>query len=353
MMQPIKPVNISHLMSEWLSISMIFIIGEVVLRFGVFSSLVIVASFILAFISAFLIQKFAPLLFTYFRESKSLISLVRAIRFTEISVLHLYVCSIVLDLNYDVNPIYFIVVACFMILVYQYIAMRKGIQIDFKIIRFMIICGFAIILPSYIYLQKGLESLYHNLLYYQPHLLVHSSEELSILFIFSFIIFFSKLVLHENIIVTYQSTGVKIAISKLVIAIFTFCGFILAFATINIVAITQKIDVTFSNQIFILLIHKISSSAVFSVFCIALYIGSILILLDQFSDSGNRNRGDIKTFPFNSIMLCLSTVLTIIFFYHYSLLFIYTILGMMFSTVVFVILLISICKKLITKCKKS
>ncbi|WP_144460516.1 hypothetical protein [Siminovitchia fortis] len=356
MMKPLKPLNITYLISSWLSISMIFIIGEVVIRFGVFSSLIIVCAFILAFVASFALQKFIALYSLGIKKSPILGQVILAIRFLEIYVLHLFVCGLIFHTLFQMN-IYISVIPTSIILLVCAIYLPKGekLHLSIKDSRFVLISGLAIILPTYIYLQKGLESLYHNLLYYQPHVLNHDSKHLWLLLLGAFFIFFSKLLLQGEAIVNYTNPNVKKGIGKLLIAVFIFCAFILAFATMNIVAITQNLHASHANELFILLIEKLSPSVVFKIFCLILYFVTLVILIDTLpsTDKGAKRN---KIFNASFVLILLSVFITIAVFQHFSLLVIYAFFGLLISILVIAAIVIEVLRnrpRMSTKLKKS
>lgn len=352
-MKPLKPLNITYLISSWVSISMIFIIGEVVTRFGVFSSLVIVSAFLLAFAVFFALQR------SSFRLKKSSLlgKCITTIRFLEIYILHLFICGLVFHTAFNVN-IYISVFSTSFILFICAIYLPKGKKFrqSIKDIRFILISGLAILLPTYIYLQKGLESLYHNLLYYQPQVLNHDSRSLWLLLLIAFITFFSKLLLQQEVIDKYTAQSFYKVTFKLLMAIFIYCTFILAFATMNVVAITQNLDYSQANELFILLVEKLSPSIIFKVFCMVLYFSTLIILIDALPSIVNERKG--KPFFSSSFMFILvATFLTVIIFFHYSLLFINVFFGCLISLLVIAAIIMQIIsslkRRMSIKLKKS
>ncbi len=347
-MKPVKPLNITYLISSWLSISIIFLIGEVVIRFGVFSSLVIVGAFILAFGVSFLLQKL--MLSWAFRLEKSPIlgKIISALRLLEIYVLHLYICGLIFETFFQMKVHISVISTTIIVMVLiMYLPRGEKLQLNIKDAKFIIISGLAIVLPTYIYLQKGLESLYHNLLYYQPQLLNHDSINLWLLFWAAFFIFFSKLLFRGEGL-KYISTSVKKGISKLLMAVFIFCTFIMAFATMNIVAITQNLDVSHANELFILMIKKLSPSVAFNIFCFFLYFGTLVILIDALPSNITETKNN-KVINVTFILILISALITMVVFDHFTLLFVYVFFGFLISILVTAATIIRIFHKCITR----
>lgn len=352
-MKPLKPINITYLISSWVSISMIFIIGEVVTRFGVFSSLVIVSAFLLAFAVFFVLQR-SP-----FRIKKSSLlgRFITTIRVLEIYVLHLFICGLIFHTAFHVNMYISIFATAFILMICAvYLPKGQKFRQSIKDTRFILISGLAILLPTYIYLQKGLESLYHNLLYYQPQVLNHDSKSLWMLFLIAFIIFLSKLLLQREVIDKYTGQSFYKVIFKFSMAVFIYCTFILAFATVNVVAITQNLDYSQANELFILLVEKFSLAIVFKVFCIVLYFSTLIILIDSLPPILNERKEN--TFLSKSfVFILIAAFLTVLIFFHYSLLFIYVFFGCLISLLVmaaFIMQMIrSLKRRMSLKLKKS
>ncbi|WP_339160894.1 hypothetical protein MHB50_21230 [Siminovitchia sp. FSL H7-0308] len=332
MIKPLKPLNIIYLISSWLSISMIFIIGEVVIRFGVFSSIVIVCAFMLAFCASFLLQKLTKSPAFAIKKQSIAGRIIRSVRILEVYVLHLFVSGLIFHSLFQIN-IYisvFSTAATFLILA-SFLPNKKNWKQMIKEAKFTIISGLAIILPTYIYLQKGLESLYHNLLYYQPQVLNHDAESLRLLWLIAFFIFFAKLLWQGDVIVKYTNPSFKKGISKLLIAVFIFSTFLLAFATMNVVAITQNLEYSHANELFILLIKKLSPSLMFKMFCFVVYVGTLILFIDTLPQKVGERKS--KT-PF--VLLLIAALMTVTVFHHYSLLLIYTFFGLLIGILVMV-----------------
>ncbi|MBD8006331.1 hypothetical protein [Bacillus norwichensis] len=341
-MKPLKPLNITYLISSWVSISMIFIIGEVVTRFGVFSSLVIVSAFLLAFAVFFALQRSSLRI----NKNSFLGRCITIIRFLEIYILHLFICGLIFHTAFQVNMYFSVFATAFILMICAvYLPKGKKFRQSIKDTRFILISGLAILLPTYIYLQKGLESLYHNLLYYQPQVLNHDSRSLWLLFLIAFIIFFSKLLLQREVIDKYNSPSIYKVVFKLLMAVFIYCTFILAFATMNVVAITQNLDYSQTNELFILLVEKLSLSVIFKFFCIVLYFSSLIILIDALPPILNEKKEN-RFFNGSFVFILIAACLTVLIFFHYSLLSIYVFFGCLISLLVMIAIIIQMMRNL-------
>ncbi|MBS4201019.1 hypothetical protein KHA93_15380 [Bacillus sp. FJAT-49732] len=282
-MKTLKPLNVTYLISNWISISMIFLIGEAVIRFGVFAGIVIVCTFLLAFCAAL------PFLKPIFSNSppvriqKWLKGLLLAIWFLEIFILHFVISGLLLqaffDLHYTVS-IFFTVAITFGVIIF--LSKIRMLIFALKNTKFILISSLAIFLPTYIYLQKGLESVYHDLLHYHPSILHNDQKDLWLLIAIAFLIFFTKFLLQGELLAKYAGTTFNKGIRKLFVAVFIYSTFILAFSTMMVVAITQNLEVNHVNELLLYMIRKLSTPNVSHLIGIVLYICTLLTLVLSF-----------------------------------------------------------------------
>lgn len=353
MIKPLKPLNIIYLISNWLSISMIFIIGEVVIRYGVYSSVVVVSAIILAFCISLPFQKYFSNRLLNRKGKLKLERLIIALWLLESYVLHIFISGLIMYTIAQIN-IYAsisLTVVIFLILSLYLKGREKRLQ-SLKRIKFNLISGLAILLPIYIYLQKGLEPIYYNLLYYQPKVLHYAPKDLWLLFIIAFIIFFAKFSLQGSVLAKYMGTNFKRGFSKLFVAVFIYSTFILSFATMNVVAITQNININHTNELFILLIKKMSNPIVFIMIGIVLYCATILTLVESLYSFGFQNKKS-RFMNTSYVLFLLAVLLTIVIYNKSSLLGIYLLLGITISTLFILLLCVYLIKYILTHMSKK
>lgn len=272
-MEKSKPSNLISEMSHWLSVSILFIIGELVYRYGVVSSLVVVLALFLAFLSSLLFpRKNGVEKKENNNEGNRLEKLLVYLWVFEFYVLTVVSGIIIFRIAFRLNlvvPIY--LSAIILVIIYLLVVKRS---LFFRNTNFLIISTLAVVLPIYIYLQKGLESVYHKLLYYHPRLLHYEVKSLWLIFIVSFIIFLIKYLIADIANETTNNESKKM--SKNLVAILLVTTFTLAFGTINTVAITENVLVDRIEELPILLVKKFSSSMFFTI-VLGLLITSITI----------------------------------------------------------------------------
>ncbi|VEF46329.1 Uncharacterised protein [Bacillus freudenreichii] len=323
MIKPLKPLNITLLISNWLSVSMIFLIGEVVIRYGVFASLIVVITFVLAFLASTMFQRFT--LYAY-QSSMLLERIILGFWYLEIFILHFFISGILLESIFHVSlytSIFFTAAAILAagIIIACWEGLRPGIQN----LKFLLISGLAIFLPTYIYLQKGLESVYHNLLHYHPRILHYDQQGILLLIFAAFFIFFTKFFIQRKILMKYIGPSYRKGIRKLIVAVFIFSTFILAFSTMTVVAITQNIEFKHANELLVLLIKKTSGPMTFQILSLVLYASTLLTLVETCSRFIKKGAG---TSQWTLYALIIGTSLITVGAYHYTtLLFIYTVTG--------------------------
>lgn len=337
MSKPVKPLNIIYLISSWLSVSMIFIIGEVVIQYGVYSTVVIVSAFIAAFFVSLPVQQYFSARFTNSKSKLRIERFILGLWLLESYMLHIFISGLILYMVAQINvyvSIYVTVVLFFGISFYMKKKETRRKRLNDT--KFTLISGLAIVLPIYIYLQKGLESVYHNLLYYQPKVLHYQPKDLLVLFLVAFIIFITKFSLQGSIITKYKGINLKQGYSKLLVGIFIYSTFILSFATMNVVAITQNLNINHTNELFVLLIKKLSTPTIFIMFIIVLYCSTILTLVEVcyvYNIQNSESRSMITSY----LLPLLAALLTILIYNKSSLLEIYLFFGIVMS-ILFILL---------------
>lgn len=335
MMKPTKPLNITLLISNWLSVSMIFLIGEVVINFGVFASLIVVSTFILAFLAFVMLQR---TILSATEQSIPLEKIALGFWHMEIFILHFIISGIFLESIFNISYYLSIVIAVFIVLTAGImVAGWKGVRPRIQNLKFILISWLAIFLPTYIYLQKGLESVYHNLLHYHPRILHYDQKGIMLLIFAAFFIFFTKFFIQRKVIMKYIGVSYNKGIRKLVVAIFIFSTFILAFSTMTVVAITQNIEFTHANELFVLLIKKTSGPMTFRLLSLVLYLSTLITLIETCSRfSGKTARG--SQWLWYALVIC-AAYLAIVAYPNTTLLFIYTVSGMAIGAISIIVII--------------
>ncbi|MBS4196185.1 hypothetical protein [Lederbergia citri] len=315
-MKTLKPLNVTYLISNWLSISMIFLIGEAVIQFGVYAGIVIVGVFILAFCVALPFLK--PIFSnpTPVRKPKWLKELLLAVWLLEIFILHFLISGLLLqaffDMHYTVS-VFFTMGISFCIIIF--LSKMRMLVFVLKNIKFILLSSLAIFLPTYIYLQKGLESVYHDLLYYHPSVLHNNQKGIWVLIAVAFLIFFTKFLLQGEMLSKFAGKTFHKGMRKLFVAVIIYSTFILAFSTMMVVAITQNLEVNHVNELLLFMIRKLSTPNVSHLIGIALYISTLLTLVLSFflfeDESDNKRLSRTPT-----ILILIASVCAIVFFHR-------------------------------------
>lgn len=271
-MEQLKPKSLTFLLSSWLTISLIFLSGEIVTRYGAFGGLVIVLAFMLALLC------FIPLLkINLETELPGLHAFLLLLWLLESLLVHLFIGSMLLHIAFQLDIYEAILVSSVIFMVVSILLYKLDDFVSgFQLVKLTIIFGLAILLPNYVYLQKGLETVYHNLLHYHPRILHLEQEGLNYLFLFALVIFFAKFFLQSADLKLVIGEFSKKGIQKLFLGAVIWSTIILAFSTMTVVATTQALPFEHHNELMIQLIKKLSTPFIFYLVIFALYSGTLV-----------------------------------------------------------------------------
>ncbi|MBS4177780.1 hypothetical protein [Lederbergia citrea] len=335
MMKSIKPLSVTYLISNWLSISMIFLISEAVIQYGVFAGFVIVCTFLLAFCAALpflrpILSNSAPV------KNRSWLNwLLLAVWLLEIFILHLLISGVLLHTFFNMhNTVSVFFTVAVILLIITFLSKWRMVIFAVKNIKFILISSLAIFLPTYIYLQKGLESVYHDLLHYHPTILHNEQKGIWMFITIAFLIFFSKFLLQGELLAKYTGPVLHKGIRKLFVAVFIFSTFILAFSTMTVVAITQNLEVSHVNELLVFLIKKLSTPSISHLIGIVLYLSTLLTLVISFFQFEDRLNLRIP----QVLMIIAAILAMIIDHFQLTLLTIYSFAGIFISGMVLIFL---------------
>ncbi len=334
--------SLTIFIGSWLTVNIVFLAGEVVLRYGALSGLLMIVSFLLAFIFVIPFLKMSFQLeghsFLY-NVTQSMILL----RSLIINCLIWY-----LLISYDLIPIYYVVGIVLLVVLIQLYFFKKWPRIEGFIYMtngFLLFC-LAILLPNNLYLQVGLETVYHNLLHYHPRTLHLSPEGEWHVFVLLLVVFFVNFFMYIPILKQYMGRDFKVGIRKLFIGITIIATLILAFSTVSIVAVTHDIKADFFNATLLLLIDKqTTTSFVFTMIFFIIYmllIFEILISYYVFKSqwkSHSSKRG--MAFAVASFISGLIILLMVYFNVSLSVLSIYIFFGIGTSLITIILLILT------------
>ncbi|CCQ98662.1 membrane hypothetical protein [[Clostridium] ultunense Esp] len=273
-----KPVSVAHVISVWLYGSLILISGETTLRLGAFGGAVLSGSFWLSYFLMFLWfwkKREFPIVNPRKRDRMGEKLLALSYR-VEIVTFELVLAGMLLHLVLNLPVFQAYVLTLLASLALLLLAFR--VQPDFRwnnLVRLVLSLILAFFLPIYTYLQMGLETVYHNLLHYHPRVLhLEQSGLLPFLIAGTCILFANMVAYFMN--QPARSVDPPSFLRDLCLTAVIWSAAVMAFSSIAIVAITEKIEPSFLNELSILLMKEISSSPVFFIF-------SVMLLLISFS----------------------------------------------------------------------
>ncbi|GAE26741.1 hypothetical protein JCM9140_2832 [Halalkalibacter wakoensis JCM 9140] len=339
-----KPLSLTVLLSNWFSISMLFISGEVVLRYGAKAGFVMVLAFLVALILVF------PLLKEK-RLSNVSTDWLRLFWLMEVILLQLFIGIILIKeiFSFAIFEAAFwtIMGSLFFTLLLKYV---KKLLTLFEISLLSLIFGMAILLPNYVYLQKGLETVYHNLLHYHPKLLHQDQTGINGLFFLLVLIFFSKLFVQIPVLrqVTGSTNGK--GFRKLIIAGIIWSTIVLAFSTMTIVSITQNMTIVHSNELVPELLRKLSTPFIFYTVLISFYIGTFIkIALSFLTFLDFPHKGSLSPKLIYLTLGCLIVLVPYLYVKEYTVLAIFLYVGALLSSLTILSFLFSLVKNLTMK----
>ena len=269
-------MKIFSLICSFLTTILIFLASDAVLKFGAFGGIILCLSFFFASILIFL---FKDNLFKKGNEEikKKGIHIIVFLYFLEIVALHSWVInSVVL---YITPSKFFLIVTNTLIVLLLVLFLIKSVPDILKsslvLLNLFLLFALSIILPNFIYLQKGLETVYHNLLHYHPKVLHSSREGLWMFFFVMTIVFLVKIYV---VFVIHEIEHKKIK-SYLFLVSLCVGSIMLAFSTMIIVAVTEKVQAIHPSMLIISMLDKLMDSYTFTFLWITLIVGSLISLL--------------------------------------------------------------------------
>jgi hypothetical protein len=345
-----KPLSITILIGNWVSVSMLFLAGELIFRTGALAGLIITASLFTAFLFI------TPLLKStvHFQENYSIIKKGSLfIWHLEAVIMNLLISILILHQVFNINFYTVVFINYIMMVVLVFICRKwnllsKGVLVSNLSLLFVI----AIFLPIYIYLQEGLETVYHNLLYYHPRVLHLEQKQYIRYFFVSFFIFIGKLYIQIPILQRFAGPNFGKGLRKLLVAVLIFATLFLAFSTMTFVAITQDFPSKNTNEILLYLIQKKSSPFIFLLIAIALYLLSLLSVVNiHVKLSYQTRKGALRqNSMFTLVFFLFVNILAALFFIqNVSFITIYTFSGMGISFVAFIYFFVNKLKVIIFK----
>ncbi len=308
-------MKVFSLISSFFTMILIFLSSDIVLRFGAYGGLILCASFFAASLVIYLFRK--PLFATRFASKGSVIPYSILIFFLfEAIILNAWVINSVID-YIDDSRLLFILLSIVIGFIVVLLSMKNGADVFINtsiLVNLILLFAMAIMLPNFIYLQKGLETVYHNLIHYHPKVLHDSREGLWTLFIALTLLFTVRLF----IILFIHSIGLVKLKSYLLLISICVGSVMLAFSTMIIVAVTERVQAMHPNILIIALLDKLMNPYLFAFVWIAMLAGSLisslLIWTSIARKIGEISGGNKRVF---SLMLFLGGICAIVFQYMY------------------------------------
>lgn len=251
---------------------LLFLSSEIVFKFGAYGGLVLCTSFFTAAIIVYVFRK--PLF--YQQNHKKIQQMLLWLYLVELLALHTWmVMNIAKFLGATHFPLSLAI--CLTVLPLTIFFVKRNNDLGFQalvVLVFIVLFVLAILLPNFIYLQKGLETVYHNLIHYHPRLLHKEQQGLFSLYVAFTIVFVIKL----YIVLALHVIDLK-KIRPYVFLISLSAGSImLAFSTMIIVAVTERIQSNNENVLVIAMLAKLLKPYIFESVWLLLLSGSVLSL---------------------------------------------------------------------------
>lgn len=288
-----KPISIVLLMSGLLSASIILAAGEAILRYGAFGGLFLSMTVPIAYVFIVLLTRniHENQLFDriqYLLTSGHRIWFVWIIYLLWIefmitqSITAGFILKTLFSTSFTTSTI--IVFIVYFLLSFILKLLNRAGQPGF--LKIFLLFSLAIFLPNYIYLQKGLETVYHNLIHYHPRVIHLEQPGIYIFFVAGVIIMFTKLLIYIVFLGKGLSHRKKNGLRKIGLVSISWSTVVMAFSTMTIVAITEKIRGQYVNEQMVLLIEQVSSPAIFIVVSVIWLIISFVTFFHAFQNIG-------------------------------------------------------------------
>src|SRR5690625_980300 len=259
---------------SWLTVSTIFLAGEIAYRYGAIAGIFTMLAFVVAFLLSivFLRRDIAfertPFLF-------NVIQLLYLVRNSMILFLILYFLANV----FQVHQINFTVISIVSSIVLYFLYRRWdewGLSV--RTANTVLIFSLAIFLPSYLYLQLGFETVYHNLQHYYPRMLYTSLEGKWQVFLLLALIFFLYFFSQLNYVKLFVQSDFHRGLRKLLIGVLIIGMALLSFSTMTIVALTKDIQTDHINEILLAVIQSQSPVMLSVIIFLLIYIVTLIEL---------------------------------------------------------------------------
>lgn len=274
-----KPLSLTYLLGTGVSVSLIFLTGEMVIKFGALVGISLVTTYIIA---SLLVIPFIK------RDvnNSNLRKVIEFIYYLEVILLNVFIGSTLLVSVFHFNTLASIFISLFCILLFSLMLEKISyFRLSITLINLLLMFALSIFLTNYIYLQEGLETVYHNLLHYHPEVLHLQKENQATIFCLSLFIIWTKLYIQIPKYQRYTENQSGFELKKLIVGALIFAMLILAFSTMTIVAITQNLESNNMNELLILLIKQKSSSFLFHLIIFVFYILTLISATIKFTDS--------------------------------------------------------------------
>lgn len=269
-----KPVTVALLASIWLTGSMIFASGEAVIHYGAFGGILLSISFLLALIILCLffwrVDEFSERNHSPFWQ-KIMLGLL-SIMVLELLITQGIAAGLLIRSLFAFSfetSVYLFFGLVFVLLLLLDKLPEERLNL-FNITKLVALFILAIFLPNYIFLQKGLETVYYNLIHYHPRILHLEQVGIFPFFVASTVIMFSKLAIYLPLLHQELNTNKKRTLLKLGIAVLSWSSIVIAFATMTIIGITERVRTTHVNELVLILIEKIAPTGIYFVVTVAM-----------------------------------------------------------------------------------
>lgn len=268
------------MIGSWATVVIVFLSGEVVVRYGALAGILLVLSFLAAFLCVLPFLKTTPLEET----SSERIRFLYLGWFLESFFLHLLIGRLILEAM-DIHPglmavfSIFLLAGCF----FLFARWNRAGKL-FLLVNGCLMFGLAILLPNYVFLQEGLETVYHNLQHYHPAMLHINQDGEGGFFLLLTFIFFCKLLLQVPLLRKYMGPAYREGVRKLFVSVLIFGTLILAFSTMTAVGITQHLDIAHPNALLLALMEEQTTSFIQFIFIGMLYLLTVLAMMIAYQE---------------------------------------------------------------------
>ncbi|MGI2329072.1 hypothetical protein [Planococcus sp. YIM B11945] len=272
-------MKLFNLISSFFSVVLLFLASDITLRFGVYGGLILCGAF---FTASLVLYLFKNQLFDKKDTATKRLLIYVALFFYFLETVFLS-CWVVLSVLPFINFEYSSIASTLMVLFFFFflslsVLMKKTSELainSFTFINLLIVFMMAIFLSNTIYLQKGLETVYHNLLHYHPSMLHESKEGMAGMYVMLTLLFFVR----QYVIYSLQALGNKKFVSHMFLVNFCVGSIMLAFSTMVLVAVTERVESTHPNVLIVSMLQKLMNPYIFSVVWTIFILASLISIL--------------------------------------------------------------------------